>query len=336
MSLDGERSAEQSVRTTRVLVDEFVCAGGFAEGDVPDSLAREGRAMREALRTEFAQLEHVSVVAIVDGSAASFFERLEKSIAGCDAALVVAPEFDGILERTHEVVSSAGVRWIGCNALATALCSDKLQTHNWLVENGFPTVPTRPFTDSAHHDGAGTAPWILKPRDGAGSLGIRIVEDAAELDRLGRIGDVIQPFLPGVPISIAALLRSGFDFDLLLPARQRLDPATLAYRGGILPLEGDVARRVESVARRVIETLPGLQGYIGIDLLLPDANPAEPLVIEINPRVTTSYLGYRELSHGNLAARMLGPVNVPLSFRDGIVEFGADGRIESKLAEPTQ
>ncbi len=81
---------------------------------------------------------------------------------------------------------------------------------------------------------------------------------------------------------------------------------------------------------RICRSIEGLSGYIGFDLLLP-ADPQRLLVVEANPRLTTSYLGYRALAKGNLAARILHPerVSEPIAWHSGRVEFTADGRIRS-------
>ncbi|MFL5341148.1 MAG: hypothetical protein ACJ8F7_13455, partial [Gemmataceae bacterium] len=52
-------------------------------------------------------------------------------------------------------------------------------------------------------------------------------------------------------------------------------------------------------------------------------------VIEINPRLTTSYIGLRELAETNLAEVMLrlaeGREPPPIRWRPGTVEFTSDG-----------
>jgi predicted ATP-grasp superfamily ATP-dependent carboligase len=71
-------------------------------------------------------------------------------------------------------------------------------------------------------------------------------------------------------------------------------------------------------------------GYVGVDLIFPDATPHQPVVVEINPRLTTSYLGYRALAENNLAEWMLIPRRFerPIQWRQGVVEFDAAGKIE--------
>ena len=45
--------------------------------------------------------------------------------------------------------------------------------------------------------------------------------------------------------------------------------------------------------------MPGLCGYVGVDVVL---TKSEPVVIEVNPRLTTAYLGVRSVIAENVAA----------------------------------
>jgi hypothetical protein len=87
------------------------------------------------------------------------------------------------------------------------------------------------------------------------------------------------------------------------------------------------------LARAAVETLPEPTGYLGIDLVLgPDPGGAEDMVIEVNPRLTTSYVGLRVAAADgvNLAAAMLDVRlgrQPRLSFRTVELEFDPDGRV---------
>ena len=78
-------------------------------------------------------------------------------------------------------------------------------------------------------------------------------------------------------------------------------------------------------------TLTGAVGYLGVDLVLgADAAGSGDRVIEINPRLTTSYVGLRESLDGNLAAAMLAVAQgeAPVLATTGRgVAFTADGGI---------
>lgn len=63
--------------------------------------------------------------------------------------------------------------------------------------------------------------------------------------------------------------------------------------------------RLEELVRRCCSLIPGLHGYVGFDLLIPHRKNTEPVIVEINPRLTTGFLLWQQLCSDNLAARML-------------------------------
>ncbi|MCH7688058.1 MAG: ATP-grasp domain-containing protein [Planctomycetes bacterium] len=82
--------------------------------------------------------------------------------------------------------------------------------------------------------------------------------------------------------------------------------------------------------RQACECIEGLNGYVGFDLILQKTNKDQPVIVEINPRLTTSYLGYRELMDENLAERMLFPQRFTGTMKSKAcqVRFFPDGNVE--------
>jgi predicted ATP-grasp superfamily ATP-dependent carboligase len=78
-------------------------------------------------------------------------------------------------------------------------------------------------------------------------------------------------------------------------------------------------------------------GYIGVDLVLgDDASGTGDRVIEINPRLTTSYVGLRAAARCNLVEAMwqLAVGQSPsLEFDERPLRFWADGTIEPSAAD---
>src|SRR5207248_1194750 len=96
--------------------------------------------------------------------------------------------------------------------------------------------------------------------------------------------------------------------------------------GGELPIPPDLAARAVAVATRAVGCVPGLLGYVGVDLVLGDAaDGSRDYAIEINPRLTASYVGLRALAGFNLAAAMLrvaaGDDPGPLPWRNERLRF---------------
>jgi predicted ATP-grasp superfamily ATP-dependent carboligase len=350
----------------RVFVWEYLTSGACTGEPIADSLVREGAAMLTALlrdvqaidgctavtvwdnRLGTLDLPGVEIAAPGDGDEREQYRRLARE---CDRTFLVAPEFAGILAQRRRWIDDAGGRCIGCTVPAIELCADKLRLAAHLTERGLRTPETvllggdpvslgeiRGLTPPARLD---RFPTVVKPRDGAGSQSTYLVENADELRRLdlstrGWPAEFIaQPFIAGQAVSMAALVAEGGRQVSLLPmAAQRLSAdGRFTYLGGEAPTLRDAARdtapavAVEQLVRRAIAVVPGLEGYVGFDLVLPTAAPLEPVLIEINPRLTTSYVGYRRLAEDNLAQQMLFPsrCTAAIRWRPGRVTFQPDG-----------
>ena len=231
-----------------------------------------------------------------------------------DRTFVIAPEFDRRLEKRREIVEQAGGEFVGSSIEALALCGDKLRLAAHLQQQGVPSIPTRLFDlrqAEKEFARARSNGLVIKPRDGVGAVNTFHVREAESLRKVAskfdetRSRPIMQPFIPGRAISIAAIVSSR-GIELFPPALQRIEYGEqLTYTGGSVGgLPRDPA--IESLVRATLETVPGLSGYIGVDLIIPNEK-TPPLIVEINPRLTTSYLGYRQLATTNLAPRLLNP-----------------------------
>lgn len=320
---------------TRIFVSEILCGGGWVEpgrfGDWAPALLGEAWAMLAAVTADFAAAPGVQVTTILDKrladraldprinvlriAPADEERAFQDQAAQADYVLVIAPEIDGILQRRCERAVAAGAKLLGPVPDAIALTSDKLVLSRRWHEAGVPT----PQTESLQaRPPSFPPPWIVKPRRGAGSVGVTQVLSAAELPMID--DGVIQPLIPGLAASVAFLIGPSQTLALA-PCRQLLDDQ-FQYLGGSTPLPPDESARAIAVARPAVDAVPGLQGYVGVDVVLGHTDMA----IEINPRLTTSYIGLRRLAHDNLALAMLQVVcgePVELTWRDVAIEFSA-------------
>src|SRR5205814_2207727 len=116
-------------------------------------------------------------------------------------------------------------------------------------------------------------------------------------------------------------------------AAQRLsEDGRFRYLGGSAPLAPSLASRAQRIACTAVQMIAGLHGYVGVDVVLGDAaDGSADWVIEINPRLTTSYVGLRALARGNLAGVLLRVVSggtLPeLGWHEGTVAWSADGTV---------
>jgi predicted ATP-grasp superfamily ATP-dependent carboligase len=290
-----------------------------------DPLYREGKAMRDALHDD---LLRISDLEVING-------EFDRSLREADACILIAPESEGILERLSRRVLDFGGKLFGPHPDAIRLTTDKLSLSRHWQQRGVPT-PSTSLAVTGHYD----FPAVLKPRDGAGSESTYLVENVAEyMDRLSRCSRemIVQPLVAGEPASIAFLVGPHQTLPLC-PARQRLSSDGLfQYVGGELPLPPQEAERAIHLGRAAIEAVPsGLFGYVGVDLILGEAEDgSEDFAIEINPRLTTSYVGLRAATSDNIAEAMLricaGFPVAELKWLPVTTEWGSDFRAIRKV-----
>ncbi len=314
----------------RVLVCEYVTGGGLAGRELPPSLAREGDMMLAALVKDLAALPGIEVWATRDSrlpppALPIHFLRFEPGAdpwalwrcltASVDAFWPVAPEQDGILENLSLLAEKAGCRLIGCRPGAIRLTASKRATVERLARHGVaavPTWPARAVPEAANG-------WVVKPDQGAGCEDAMLFERRAELEawlaRGGRGKDlVVQPYLAGPAGSLSVLYAAGAARLLACNLQNiALDAGRFHYVGGVVGGFEAERESCQVLAEAVGKAIEGLWGYVGIDFL---ATADGPLVLEINPRLTTSYVGLHRalgvnpaglvldlLDHGSAAAR---------------------------------
>jgi tyramine---L-glutamate ligase len=338
----------------RIFVYEFVTGGGwYCHGaqSPPPSLLSEGGAMLRSLVADFASISGVLVDVVRDvryrdlhlaectshlvGSATDEKQTFARLASSADWTVVIAPEFRGYLQARCQVVEQGGGKLLGPSSRLVTLTSDKqataehLAAHGVRVPRGVPLAPGEALPADFPY------PAVLKPRDGAGSQGIRQINQQ-EADRTNGVAPGrLEAFCEGTPASVAALCGEG-QVVTLMPCRQLLTgDGRLAYLGGALPMAPRLAERATRLAERALGTLSDPVGYMGVDLVLgDDPSGDDDTVIEINPRMTTSYVGLRALAEGNLAEAMIAVAEgreVELCWHSGSIQFEASGAVYASL-----
>jgi hypothetical protein len=347
----------------RVFVFELLSAGGAGDKTPADALLCEGLAMLRAIAADFARCPACRVSTILDrrlfsltsrdksfdgikihwsnSADADDEHRLFRSLAAAaDATFVIAPETDGQLLERRKMVDACGGQFLGCSAGCIALCGDKLRLYEYFDAVGLPTIATKLF-DTSESNPPFNFPVVIKPRQGAGSQDTYLVEDLAALDALrpsfaatfghGAGAAIVQPFVAGRPLSASALVDSATVFAQVFPVGEQhlSDDGRFHYLGGRIPARGSAFPNVEELILAACRSISGLSGYVGFDLIQL-ADSERFVIVEVNPRLTTSYLGYRELAVSNLASRILSPNrDIPLAWNAEPVTFLLPGKFAS-------
>jgi predicted ATP-grasp superfamily ATP-dependent carboligase len=330
-------------------VYEWTTGGGMVDepGSLPASLVREGTTMIEALAADLARIEGVRVTVlreprvlrlvlprceIIDvQSAVSQRDEFERLAAAADSTIVIAPEFDGILLKAARLAAACGGRLLSPNPDFIRIAADKHETcrrlaaANVRAPQGIVLEPDTKLPADFEY------PAVLKPIDGAGSQDMQLVVGPHDEPRPYAWPRRLETYVPGLAASIALLCGPSGPVPLP-PCKQRItSDGRLRYLGGELPLAAGLAERATTLGMQALAVLPATNGYVGVDLVLGrDPNGSEDVVIEVNPRLTTSYVGLRAAAQSNLAdamVRIAAGEPAELSFSGRPLEFDVDGNV---------
>ncbi|MEZ6033075.1 MAG: ATP-grasp domain-containing protein [Planctomycetaceae bacterium] len=362
----------------RILVAEFLLANTIARQSAAPSMLDEAAAMLKAVVADLAAVPDVEVTVLLNAEIHGFEsaackrrvhirreelqpETLPMILQGgtrpfaFDTVLFIAPECNGVLVSLLKTVqeSAPEVQTLHLPWRLAEIFADKYATAAWLRKHDIPTIPVCTVDDAFAATLLASActtidaapatsineSCVLKPRDGAGAEGVRIVrlpERAFEdLPPRGSASDrwVLQPFMRGLACSVG-FIGGGKSrpTTVLLPAVQHIQitQGRVSYRGGRIPCDPDSASRIKVVSAQIAAALGAFHGYIGADMLVDlcgqDNSPAAVRVVEINPRLCTSYVGYRGLACDNLATLLLQQsAESDIRWKPGVISFSADG-----------
>lgn len=329
----------------KIFVGEYICGGGLANASSdqpPTGMKREGEAMLRVLVEDLSEFAETTVVLeegleidlqcthrIAFDPDRPLWAQWVAAAKECDAALIIAPESDGELAKGVAVLRSSGVDVVAGSGDFLRVASDKLLTAQLLHAAGIAHPPYVAVGDERMVGVvAGYEKFVVKPRDGCGTDSIETFDDFRSARKALCGKSLMQAWMPGKSISIS-FLSSGNNQTFLPAVSQSISDGDCQYVGGRGPLDDKAQRRATALAARAIAAMPPTaRGFVGLDLILGE-QPSEDYVIEINPRLTTSYVGLREMIHGNLAARLFDIETGPVSCKASVdsVRWTTDGKV---------
>lgn len=301
----------------KILITEFITGGGLIAESLPASLMKEGEMMLAAIVRDFSDLPEVQLTVTRDPRCSfenfpgqvhyheiksNYLHELAKLCHSVDAVLPIAPESDQILERVTRTILDEDKTLLASHPDEIHTTTSKLATSQLLQRNAIPVITTYTSgSDLPRSDGG----WIVKPDKGVGCDQVVYCETRTRLEQvITEIPDgVIQPYVKGMPASLSLLCRQGKTIVLgyneqLISQRQNL----LHYSGSRVNALVEYKTVLEQLAIAVVAALPGLWGFNGVDIILTEQGP---IVVEVNPRLTTSYVGLRASTGINPAVLLM-------------------------------
>lgn len=286
--------------------------------------------MLEALAADAARDATIDVTALVDDAISlslpaevhvqrvprgGEFQSLVAAAREQDWTVIVAPETDGVLASRVAAVRAAGARVLAPSAAFIGIASDKQTTIDALAAAGVPVPAGRSLAPGETLPVGFHMPAVRKDRASVGCDGVQIIRDphVAPSQTAARL----EAFVAGTPVGVSCLC--GPDgIEVLPPMRQRFTAGDAPRYLGSEPLdETPLAARAIALARRAVEAVmrraatpadraPPAVGWVGVDMILGLRHDGRAdRVLEVNPRVTTSFVALAARSGTSLVQTML-------------------------------
>ena len=306
----------------RLLVFEFITGGGMIGAPLPPTLLREGAMMRDRLIADLSSVPGIELSLTRDSrcdwpltefayhrieprDGETGFEYFQRALANVDVVWPIAPESDHALEKLAQLARTAGKKVVLSDSEALAICASKFKTATALRRASVNVVSTYRSPGDAN---VLTGKFVSKPDDGSGGQGIRLWPNGGAAFQgilpNSQYPRVIQPWCVGESLSFSLLCAHG-EALLISVNRQHVsfDNEAVSVDGITVNAYSRDDANCQSLSRQIARALPGLWGYIGVDLIR--SKNGRLTVLEINPRLTTSYCGLREALGINVAGLVM-------------------------------
>ncbi len=289
----------------RLFIYEFITGGGCLDRELPNTLMREGEMMLRALVSDLKDGGFDDLVCLRDNrlekieSITNVFEYTtdtgitEKLINSSDMSWFIAPETENILYKLTEYAEQQGKQVLGCSSSVIKLATSKTALLNYLINVNIPCVKPILIGKTIKDCRSG---WIVKPDDGVGGEGCYLFREQKLLSEYLHANEssglLIQEYVEGIPASLSMVCFEG-KATVLACNRQLFDFKNNCghFSGVVVNGLSEYRGELEMLASRIANALPEARGYVGIDFVMTNKGP---LVLELNPRLTTSYVGIRQ------------------------------------------
>ena len=275
------------------------------------SMKMQGKRMVDALYFDLKQVKQLNITIgkqRIGETALDFFSDI---IPRIDLVWVIAPEINSELERFHS--ASQKKLWIGSDLQAIRLASNKLETKKYLKSLNINT-PDEVTFESLRKKNYTKA--VYKPIDGAGTTDTYKIENKKNIISTlnkKRSCFFLEEWIEGTPYSVSLNCRLS-DFDVLSISKQHITSNHLGklFYEGVEPVESKMFKKLREsilpILHLIVSNISGLRGFIGIDFILTENSQLS--IIEINPRLTCSYIGISKYKKGNVALKILNSFEI--------------------------
>lgn len=311
----------------KILIFEYLTGGGWNKNSLSQDLAAEGLLMLTALINDLQLLGEHQLQVLIDTRLKplefassklelipvyandNILDKFSQTLATCDAVWIIAPETNNILFELCQLVETTDKILLTSPTTAITLTADKWHCYQHLSKHQIATVTSQLLTTESvfSHN------IVVKIRDGVGCEDCVLIQSATELQQfIGQCKNlsnyVLQPYITGNNYSISAIFQH-VTAELICLNRQIIQLNQGKFKLLACEIELQLQHQMHELTllvQQIAQAIPSLWGYVGIDLIL---HQGKWLVLEINPRLTSSYAGINHNLDINPAALVLKLLN---------------------------
>ncbi len=249
-----------------------------------------------------------------------------------DACIFMAAEEDLQLYEFTKILEDNNVKLLTPSSDAVLLCSDKFKTYsylnnhfydeNFLIETYLIDLNEYNLSNDKNYEKLfenysyifkNNDKMLIKPYDGVACKGIKLISSFNEFkeelinDNSSMQKIILQKYISGQPCSVSLISNGEEAFPLSLNSQEiKFNKNKVEYIGGQVPFNHIMEYKAIEIAKKVVESIHGLKGYVGVDLIISEFD--EIFILEINSRLTTPFVALQKLTDKNLCLTILNSV----------------------------
>jgi predicted ATP-grasp superfamily ATP-dependent carboligase len=294
----------------RLFVTEFITGGGFANHPLPDGLKQEGLLMLNSVLADCSRMHDIQLTTCLDPrivldnsnvevypieNSNNYTQRMSQLAQESDYAWIIAPESAGMLESLVSQLEKENIPAINCDAKSIRIAGDKIKCTTEFLGTSINAAVNLSIDEAQEY----SRKVVIKSRFGVGCEGLKICDSGAlGLECIDDFNQwVVQPYIEGEHLSLSLLCYAG-EAKILTCNKQIFsgeeEPKLKACHVNAILIN----EQLVTLANKIANTLPGLAGYVGVDLI---KTIDDYVVIDVNPRLTSSYVGLNEVLTTNPA-----------------------------------
>jgi len=293
-----------------------------------------------------AQYDNVNPILIDE----NIIDWLKDNAANFKNAIFIAAENNNNLYNITKILEENNVNLYTSTSEACLKSSDKYETYESLPIN-IPQPKSFRFKidqrgywkraiETLHEKWQAEDPLtplklIIKPLMGVDCEDIVIIEKiedlTLDLDKIFTPGSrvLVQEYIEGTDISVSLISDGENAVPLSLNEQYvELKDDKGRYLGGKLPFENKYGDEALEIAKKAVESMEGLKGFVGVDLIInaDEKDIYSVYLLEINSRFTTPYVGLKQISNINIGDSIIKLIDGKISIDD--LEISLDGTVE--------